>query len=45
MLSAAICGEVFSSPSWAQIYTAIKSVGGKKGVLFIVKNYMGTLSL
>jgi len=43
MLSAAVCGEVFSSPSWAQIYSAIKAVGGKKGVLFIVKNYMGDI--
>jgi dihydroxyacetone kinase len=41
MLSAAVCGDVFCSPSWAQIYAAVKAVGGPKGVLMIVKNYMG----
>lgn len=41
MLSAAVCGEVFSSPPWADVVVAIKSVAGPKGVLLVVKNYTG----
>jgi dihydroxyacetone kinase len=41
MLTAAVAGEVFTSPSVDSIYAAIKTVAGKQGVLLIVKNYTG----
>jgi triose/dihydroxyacetone kinase / FAD-AMP lyase (cyclizing) len=41
MLSAAVAGEVFTSPSADSVYAAIKAVAGKPGVLLIVKNYTG----
>lgn len=41
MLSAAVAGEVFTSPSAESVYAAIKAVAGKPGVLLIVKNYTG----
>lgn len=41
MLSAAVCGEIFTSPTPDQIYAAIKAVANGKGVLLIVKNYSG----
>jgi len=41
MLSAAVAGEVFTSPPAASVLAAIKAVGGKPGVLLIVKNYTG----
>lgn len=41
MLSAAVCGEIFTSPTPDQIYDAIKAVANDKGVLLIVKNYSG----
>jgi dihydroxyacetone kinase len=41
-LSAAVCGDVFSSPSQDAILTAIRNVAGPPGVLLIVKNYTGT---
>lgn len=41
MLSAAVLGSVFTSPTPDQIYEAIKEVDGGKGVLLIVKNYTG----
>ena len=41
MLSAAVAGEVFTSPSVDAIYAAIKEVTGKQGALLIVKNYTG----
>ena len=41
MLSAAVAGEIFTSPSVDSIYAAIKVVAGKPGVLLIVKNYTG----
>lgn len=41
MLSAAVCGDVFASPSQIQVYNAIKSVGGDAGTLLIIKNYSG----
>eukprot|EP01083_Nonionella_stella_P227953 808291_1 len=41
MLTAAVCGEIFASPSTKSIVYAIKSVGGSKGVLLIFKNYTG----
>ena len=41
MLSAAVAGEVFTSPSSDSVYDAIKAVAGKRGALVIVKNYTG----
>lgn len=41
MLSAAVCGQVFTSPTPDQIYAAIKETDRKKGVLLIIKNYSG----
>ena len=41
MLSAAVCGEVFTSPTPDQIVEAIKIADQCAGVLLIVKNYTG----
>lgn len=41
MLSAAVAGQVFTSPTPDQIYRAIKAVDQGKGVFLVVKNYSG----
>ena len=41
MLDAACPGQVFTSPTPDQMVEAVAAVGGKAGVLFIVKNYAG----
>jgi dihydroxyacetone kinase len=41
MLSAAVAGEVFTSPSSDSVFAAIKAVSGKPGALLVVKNYTG----
>jgi phosphoenolpyruvate---glycerone phosphotransferase subunit DhaK len=41
MLDAACPGQIFTSPTPDQIVEAATAVGGKPGVLFIVKNYAG----
>ena len=50
MLTAAVCGDIFASPSTGQIFNAIKLVSGRassssssdrRDVLLIVKNYTG----
>lgn len=41
MLDAAVCGEVFTSPTPDQVYEAIKEVDGGAGVFLIIKNYTG----
>lgn len=41
MLSAAVCGQVFTSPTPDQIHEAIKATDKDKGTLMIVKNYSG----
>jgi dihydroxyacetone kinase-like protein len=41
MLDAACPGQVFTSPTPDQMVEAAVAVGGKAGVLFIVKNYAG----
>ena len=41
MLTAAVCGEVFASPSVDAVLAAILAVTGKGGCLLIVKNYTG----
>ena len=43
MLDAAVCGDVFASPSQIQVYQAIKEVATDKGVLMIIKNYSGDM--
>ena len=41
MLSAAVAGEVFTSPSPDAVLAAIRAVTGAPGALLIVKNYTG----
>lgn len=41
MLSAAVCGQVFTSPTPDQVFEAIKASDKGKGTLMIVKNYSG----
>lgn len=41
MLDAAVCGEVFTSPSADKVYEAITDVDTGLGVLLIIKNYSG----
>lgn len=41
MLTGAISGEIFASPSSKQILNGVKLVKGAKGILLIVKNYTG----
>lgn len=41
MLTAAVCGEVFASPSVDAVFAAIMAVTGKGGCLVIIKNYTG----
>lgn len=43
MLDAAVCGDVFASPSQIQVYKAIKATESKKGTLLIIKNYSGDI--
>lgn len=43
MLDAAVCGDVFASPSQIQIYQAIRETESKKGTLLIIKNYSGDM--
>src|SRR5215207_6304965 len=41
MLTAAVCGEIFASPSVDAVLAAILSVTGPAGCLLVVKNYTG----
>jgi dihydroxyacetone kinase len=41
MLTAAVCGDVFASPSVDAVLAGILAVSGSKGCLLIVKNYTG----
>ncbi|EOQ15164.1 MULTISPECIES: dihydroxyacetone kinase subunit DhaK [Bacillus cereus group] len=43
MLDAAVCGDVFASPTQIQVYQAIKATASKKGTLLIIKNYSGDI--
>ncbi|MRZ81388.1 dihydroxyacetone kinase subunit DhaK [Paeniclostridium sordellii] len=43
MLDAAVCGDVFASPSQIQVYQSIKSTASDKGTLLIIKNYSGDM--
>jgi len=40
-LTAAVCGEIFASPTVDAVYAAILAVTGPAGCLLIVKNYSG----
>lgn len=41
MLSAAVAGDVFTSPSSDAVLAGLRAVGGPAGVLLLVKNYTG----
>ncbi|TGQ03827.1 dihydroxyacetone kinase subunit DhaK, partial [Mesorhizobium sp. M00.F.Ca.ET.217.01.1.1] len=41
MLTAAVSGEIFASPSVEAVLAAIRAVTGPAGCLLIVKNYTG----
>lgn len=41
MLTAAVCGEIFASPSVDAVLSAIMAVTGDSGCLLIIKNYTG----
>ncbi len=41
MLSAAVAGEVFTSPPVEAVLAAIEAVAGERGAVLIVKNYTG----
>jgi dihydroxyacetone kinase len=41
MLTAAICGDVFASPTVDAILAGIRTVTGPMGCLLIIKNYTG----
>ncbi|MFV0557853.1 MAG: dihydroxyacetone kinase subunit DhaK [Enterococcus sp.] len=41
MLAAAVCGEVFTSPTPDQVLAAIKAVDNGQGVFLVIKNYSG----
>ncbi|MBW4082633.1 dihydroxyacetone kinase subunit DhaK [Paenibacillus sp. S150] len=43
MLDAAVCGDVFASPSQIQVYQALRGNSGSKGALLIIKNYSGDM--
>ncbi|KAH7927347.1 dihydroxyacetone kinase [Leucogyrophana mollusca] len=43
ILSAAVCGTVFASPSAGQVRRAIDLVDNEKGTVIIVKNYTGDI--
>lgn len=41
MLTAAVCGDVFASPSVDAVLAGIQAVTGKAGCVLVVKNYTG----
>lgn len=41
MLSAAVCGDVFTSPTVDQVYEGIKAANKGAGVFLVIKNYTG----
>ena len=45
MLTAAVAGNVFASPSVASILATIRHVTGKAGCVLVVKNYTGNFKL
>ena len=43
LLDAAVCGDIFASPSQVQVYNALKQVKSTKGTLMVIKNYSGDM--
>ncbi len=43
MLQAAVCGQVFTSPTPDQIFEGIKAIDQGQGVVMVVKNYSGDI--
>ncbi len=43
MLDAAVCGDIFASPSQIQIYQALRATQSEQGTLLIIKNYSGDM--
>jgi len=43
MLDAAVCGDIFASPSQIQVYQAIRETASDMGTLLIIKNYSGDM--
>lgn len=43
MLSAAVCGDIFASPSTKQIMAGIKNVPSEEGVILCITNYTGDM--
>jgi triose/dihydroxyacetone kinase / FAD-AMP lyase (cyclizing) len=41
MLFAAVCGNIFASPTADAVYAAIRSVSGPAGCVLVVMNYTG----
>jgi dihydroxyacetone kinase len=41
MLSAAVAGEIFTSPDSESVFAAIQAVAGSPGALLVIKNYTG----
>lgn len=41
LLTAAVCGEIYASPSVDAVLSAILEVSGPKGCLLVIKNYTG----
>src|ERR1700722_15168994 len=41
MLSAAVAGEIFTSPDSESVFAAIQAVAGAPGALLVIKNYTG----
>ena len=41
MLTAAVCGDIFASPSVDAVLSAIVATTGEKGCLLVIKNYTG----
>jgi len=41
MLTAAVCGDIFASPSVDAVLSAIIATAGDKGCLLVIKNYTG----
>ncbi|KAF2658917.1 dihydroxyacetone kinase [Lophiostoma macrostomum CBS 122681] len=43
MLSAAVCGDIFASPSTKQIMAGIKNVPSNEGIILCITNYTGDM--
>ena len=43
MLSAAVCGDIFASPSTKQVMAGIRNVPSNEGVLLCITNYTGDM--